>query len=102
MEEVLCDVAPLEFCDVLLGQLYLWKHHVVYGSIPCTIILTFGKKLYNIQKVSPPTTILWISTNKCSNIISQTWKKKFFLIRSQSKGNIVATSMTPKKGSSIQ
>jgi hypothetical protein len=23
--EVLCDIAPLEFCDVLLGQPYLWK-----------------------------------------------------------------------------
>eukprot|EP00253_Pinus_taeda_P020621 PITA_20621 len=24
-DEVLCDIAPLEFCDVLLGQPYLWK-----------------------------------------------------------------------------
>ena len=29
-DEVLCDVAPLEVCDVILGQPYLWKHHVVY------------------------------------------------------------------------
>eukprot|EP00253_Pinus_taeda_P029008 PITA_29008 len=25
MDEVLCDIAPLEVCDVLLGQPYLWK-----------------------------------------------------------------------------
>jgi hypothetical protein len=25
MDEVLCDVAPLDVSDVLLGQLYLWK-----------------------------------------------------------------------------
>ena len=24
-DEVLCDIAPLEVCDVLLGQPYLWK-----------------------------------------------------------------------------
>jgi hypothetical protein len=24
-DEVLCDVAPLEVCNVLLGQPYLWK-----------------------------------------------------------------------------
>jgi hypothetical protein len=24
-DEVLCDISPLEVCDVLLGQLYLWK-----------------------------------------------------------------------------
>jgi hypothetical protein len=23
--EVLCDISPLEFCDVLLGQPYFWK-----------------------------------------------------------------------------
>jgi len=31
-DDVLCDVSPLEFCDVLLGQPYLWKLHVVYES----------------------------------------------------------------------
>jgi len=24
-DEVLCDISPLEFCDVLLGKPYLWK-----------------------------------------------------------------------------
>jgi len=24
-DEVLCDVSPLDVCDVLLGQSYLWK-----------------------------------------------------------------------------
>jgi hypothetical protein len=33
-DEVLCDVSPLEVCDVILGQPYLWKHHVVYESRP--------------------------------------------------------------------
>jgi hypothetical protein len=32
--EVLCDISPLEVCDVLLGQLYLWKCHFVYDSRP--------------------------------------------------------------------
>ena len=31
-DEVLCDVAPLEVCDVLLGQPYMWKRHAVYES----------------------------------------------------------------------
>ena len=26
-DEVLCDIAPLDVCDVLLGQPYLWKRH---------------------------------------------------------------------------
>jgi hypothetical protein len=31
-DEVLCDVSPLDDCDVLLGQPYMWKCHVIYES----------------------------------------------------------------------
>jgi hypothetical protein len=31
-DEVLCDISPLEFCDVILGQPYFWKRHFVYDS----------------------------------------------------------------------
>jgi hypothetical protein len=44
-DEVLCDVAPLEFCDVILGQPYLWKHHDVYESRPRSVIITLNRKL---------------------------------------------------------
>jgi hypothetical protein len=71
-DEVLCDVSPLEVCDVLLGQPYLWKHHVVYESRPHTVIITLGNKLYRIPEVAPPTTISLISAKQCSKIISQT------------------------------
>jgi hypothetical protein len=47
-DEVLCDVAPLEFCDVLLGQPYLWKRHAVYESKPRSVIITLNRKLYRI------------------------------------------------------
>eukprot|EP00253_Pinus_taeda_P031701 PITA_31701 len=28
-DEVVCDIAPLEVCDVLLGKPYLWKRHAI-------------------------------------------------------------------------
>jgi hypothetical protein len=31
-DEVLCDVVPLDVCDFILGQPYMWKRHVVYES----------------------------------------------------------------------
>jgi hypothetical protein len=52
-DEVLCDVAPLEVCDVILGQPYLWKHHAIYESRPCSVIITLNKKLYRIPEASP-------------------------------------------------
>ena len=64
--EVLCDVSPLEVCDVLLGKPYLWKHHVVYDSRPHTIIISLGNNLYKIPKVAPPTSISLIYVNQCS------------------------------------
>jgi hypothetical protein len=61
-DEVLCDISPLEVCDVLLGQPYLWKRHVVYESRPRSVIITLGRQLYNILEVVPPTAISLIST----------------------------------------
>jgi hypothetical protein len=68
--EVLCDIYPLEVCDVLLGQPYLWKRHAMYESRPRTIIITLGRQLYMILEVASPTTIYLISAKKCSKVIS--------------------------------
>jgi hypothetical protein len=71
-DEVLCDISPLEVCDVLLGQPYLWKRHVVYESRPHSVIITLGRQLYRIPEVAPPTAISLISAKQCSKVISQT------------------------------
>jgi hypothetical protein len=68
-DEVLCDVSPLEVCDVLLGQPYLWKHHVVYDSRPHSVIITLKRKLYRTPKEVPPSAISLISAKKCMKVI---------------------------------
>jgi hypothetical protein len=83
-EEVLCDVAPLEFCNVLLGQPYLWKLHDVYESMNRSVIITLNMKLYKIPEAIPPSAISLISAKKCRKVISQTGKFVFFMIFSQS------------------
>jgi hypothetical protein len=89
--EVLRDVSPLKFCDILLGQPYLWKPRDAYESRH-RVIITLNRKLYKIHEAVPPSVISLISTKKCRKVISQTWKFVFFAILSQSKQNIVATS----------
>jgi hypothetical protein len=89
-DEVLYDENPLEICDVLLGQPYLWKRHDVYESMPSIVIITLDRKLYRIPKVVPPTAIFLISARK---VISQTRKFVFFVIHSQSEQKVAATSM---------
>jgi hypothetical protein len=91
-DEVLCDVAPLEVCNVILGQPCLWKRHVVYESRPHGVIITLNKKLYRIPEAVPPSDISLISANHCRNVISQTGKFVFFMILSQSDRKIAATS----------
>jgi hypothetical protein len=91
-DEVLCDVAPLKFYDVLLGQPYLWKFHVVYESKPRSVMITLNRKLYKIPEAVPPSVISLISTKQCRKVISQTGKFVFFMIHSQNKRKIAATS----------
>jgi hypothetical protein len=91
-DEVLCDVSPLEVCDVLLGQPYLWKRHVVYESRPHSVIITLNRKLYRIPEAVPPSAISLISAKQCRKVISQMGKFVFFVIHSQNKRNIAATS----------
>jgi hypothetical protein len=68
--ELLCDVPPLEVCDVILVQPYLWKCHFVYYSRPCSLIITLDRQLYRIPEVVPPTTISLISAKQCRKFTS--------------------------------
>jgi len=70
--EVLCGISPLDVCDVLLGQPYLWKRHVMYESMTHVVIVTLGNKLYKISEVASPTTISLITAKQCSKLISKT------------------------------
>jgi hypothetical protein len=81
MDEVLCDITPLDVFDVLLGQLYLWKRHVVYESRPRVVIITLGNKLYRIPEIALPTTISLVTVKQCSKLVSKTRKFVFLMIR---------------------
>jgi hypothetical protein len=93
-DEVLCDVSPLEVCDVFLGQTYMWKCHVVYESRPHSFIITLGDQLYRVSEVVPNTLVSLIFVNLCRNVVSQ--NERFFLCMVQSKGesNFTATAKT--------
>ena len=99
-DEVLCDVAPIDVSDVLLGQPYLWKRHVVYESRPHAVIVTLGNKLYRIPEVPPPAAISLVTAKQCSKLISQTRKCVFLMIHPQGKNKTVAT--TSRHGSSAR
>jgi hypothetical protein len=49
-DAVLCDIATLEVCDVILGQTYLWKRHVVYEFRPHSVIITLGDNCTGYQR----------------------------------------------------
>jgi hypothetical protein len=92
-DEVLCDISPLEVCDVLLGQQYLWKHHDVYESRPRSVIITLGRQLYRIQEVAPPTVISLMFARQSDEVISQIGKFIFFVICAHSKQKVIVTSV---------
>eukprot|EP00253_Pinus_taeda_P036053 PITA_36053 len=91
-DEMLCDISPLEFCDVLLGQPYLWKRHALYESRPHVVIITLGNNLYRIPEVALPSAISLVIAKQCSKLISKTGKFVFLMIRPQGKKKTVATT----------
>ena len=91
--DVLCDVTPLEVCDVLLGQPYMWNRHVVYESQPHSVIVTSGGQLYQIPKIVRPTTVL-----QDRNIISHIGKFSLFIILYEGEHHVVEISTPSSKG----
>jgi len=100
---VLCDIAPLDVCDVLLGQPYLWKQHIAYESMPRVVIITLGNKLYRIQEVAPPTVISLVTARQRRKLISKTEKFVFLMVCPQEKKNTVITAsrQVPSRTSSL-
>ena len=74
----MCDVAPLDVVDVLLGQPYLWRRHDLYESRPRAVITTLGNNLYRIPKVVPLLAISFTTAKQRSKIVSQNRKFIFF------------------------
>jgi hypothetical protein len=97
-DEVLCDVSPLDVCDVLLGQPYMWKRHAVYESRPRSVIVTLGGDLYRIPEVVP--TI--VPPKKCRKVVSHTAKFSFFTICSKGEQKDIATTTVSSPAPSIQ
>jgi hypothetical protein len=67
-DDVLCDVSPLDVCDVLLGQPYMWKSHVIYEYQPRSVIFTLGGHLYRITEV----VLTIVPPKKCHKVVSHT------------------------------
>jgi hypothetical protein len=97
-DEVLCDVSPLDVCDVLLGQPYMWKHHVVYESRPRSVIVSLGGHLYRIPEVVPTT----VPPKQCRKVVSHTTKFNFFTICSKGEQKDTATTTASAQAPSIQ
>jgi hypothetical protein len=91
-----CDISPLDVCDVVLGQPYMWKCHVVYESRPRSVIITLGGQLYRIPEVVPTTA----PPKQHRKVISHT--AKFILFTVCSKDAQKTTTTTATSTPSIQ
>jgi hypothetical protein len=74
-----CDVSPFDICDVVLGQPYMRKRHVVYEYKPHSVIITMGGHLYRILEVVP--TI--VPQKEWRKVISHTAKFILFIVYSK-------------------
>jgi hypothetical protein len=72
----------------------------MYDSLPHTIIVTLGNKLYRIPEVPLRPAISLVTAKKSNKLISKTEKFFFLMIYPQGKKNIVATAS--RQGSSAR
>jgi hypothetical protein len=89
-DEVVYDVSPLDVCDVILGQPYVWKHHVVYESRPCIFNITMGGQLYKILEV----VLITAPPKKCRKVIYHTTKFILFIVCSKNAQKTTTTTAT--------
>jgi hypothetical protein len=97
-DEVLCDISPMDAYDVLLGQPYMWKCHVVYESRPHSVIVSLGGHHYEIPKVVP--TI--VPPKQCCNVVSHTTKFILFTIYSKWEQKDTVTTTTSSQAPYVQ
>jgi hypothetical protein len=95
-DEVVCDVSPLDVCDVFLRQPYMCKRHVVYGSQPCSFIITLAGHIYRI----PELFMTIVPPKQCCKVISHA--EKFIIFTIYSKDAHKSTTTTENSTPSIQ
>ena len=86
-------MAPLEVCDVILGQPYMWKRHVVYESRLRSVIVTLGGQLYRI-----PETVIPSRVSQGRKISSHAEKLFLLTIASEREHKIIKTSTPSAQG----
>jgi hypothetical protein len=101
-DDVLCDVSPLEFCGVLLVQPYMWKHHLVYESRPCSVITTLGDDIYKVTEAVPKDAVSLIFRMQCRNMVSHTERFFLFMVRSEGEWKVTVILETSSWGLSAQ
>jgi hypothetical protein len=85
-----CDVSPLDVCDVVLGQPYMWKCHAIYDSRPHSFIINLGGYLYKVPEVV--STI--VPPKQCCKVISHTAKFILFKVCSKDAKNTTTTTIS--------
>jgi hypothetical protein len=76
----------------------MWKHHAIYESRPCSVIVTLGGHLYRILEVVLTT----IPPKQCFKVISHTTTFNFFTICSKGEQKDTATTAASAQAPSIQ
>jgi hypothetical protein len=101
-DKVLCDVSPIEVCDFLLGQPYMWKCHAFYESRPRSVIITLGDQIYKVSEAVPTTMVSLISVKQCRKVVSHIERFFLFMVQSEGERKFIAIVKTFVRGLSAQ
>jgi len=84
MDEVLCDVVPLDACELLLGKPYIYYRDAQSKVKPHEFRLKKGGKTFVLKEYLPPKEALAIvSAKQAGKCIKQTGAYALFIVRPQ-------------------
>jgi hypothetical protein len=80
----------------------MWKHHAIYESRPCSVIITLGDQLYRVPEAVPNIVVSLISLKKYKKVASQTGIFFLCMVLSEGDYKVTVTAKTSAWGLSAQ
>lgn len=100
IDEVTCEVVPLDVCQVILGSPYLWDRDAIHYRRQCKYKFVKDGKEYNINACKPQSTTTLVTATQAKRMVNGCRKFVVLMIRHKEQYperlKLSTLSLTPK------
>jgi len=81
IDEVTCDVVPLDVCQVILGNPYLWDRYAIYDRRAQTYLFTKDEQQFLICAISMSSKTSFVTANQAKQLVNACGKFVLLIVR---------------------